>query len=510
MALEDVIVAIYGHDKDEPVGGGFLVDDSLVITCAHVVNRALDHEKYSTGRPVGEIKVRLFDSQSSDYIAVIDPFGDSWSDPPARGQIGADLCVLRLQDATRREIGSNLLSDILRARLPLKFRVAGFPSNWDVDYATGEIVGRDTNGLYLLRSAPVGAGIGRNSIKIFGKNPRPAGLIHEGFSGCPVEVDERIVGLIAETRIDFDDSTAYMIPVRAFPSRISYSASPYDPRPLHVPLPQLQLTLVDPKSLQVTIPAIRDKSKDMAELLAAELAAHGLPTRDWVAKVWARTKANSGGPELIDDLKEYADQVAEWMRATLMGLAYRHSYETYMARRFFLAFKLSNVGSLPANNLKLELFLPSTLTVNDGSSSNDESGWFPTKMPVPPKSWKPPEGIPTKVGPRPSFLPLPRGKGVWYADLAEPAKSNVSAIHMLKSRDNSDPNTQMLYCRLENFQHGDSLPLELIEVSFGRSHDPKPSHNVEISYKIHADNQPVDIKGNICISVTEPGAPSAK
>lgn len=49
---------------------------------------------------------------------------------------------------------------------------------------------------------------------------RPAGLIHPGFSGSPVEVDGRIVGLVAEARVLTSEATAYMIPVSSLPSRI--------------------------------------------------------------------------------------------------------------------------------------------------------------------------------------------------------------------------------------------------------------------------------------------------
>ena len=60
--------------------------------------------------------------------------------------------------------------------------------------------------------------------KIFGGQSRPAGLIWEGFSGGPVEVEGRIAGLIAEVRERMWDRTAYMVPVLAFPPRIAQNA----------------------------------------------------------------------------------------------------------------------------------------------------------------------------------------------------------------------------------------------------------------------------------------------
>src|SRR5262245_60743061 len=52
--LNPAIVRIF-NPSDEIVGGGFLVSDRHIITCAHVVNLAVNRSKSNTDKPNGEI-----------------------------------------------------------------------------------------------------------------------------------------------------------------------------------------------------------------------------------------------------------------------------------------------------------------------------------------------------------------------------------------------------------------------------------------------------------------------
>lgn len=221
MALEDALVAILPPSGSDPVGAGIVVASKLVLTCAHVVNKALGRSKDAKGRPSGTLKLR-FHAPAIEVSARVDDPDDAWSDPPAGHTRNSDLCVLRFEheDDTSYAILSASL-DLLTPS-PRKFRAAGYPPGWAVDFANGMIVGRDQHGLYLLRPDASSQATYSTAIREgwFTSEERAAGLIHEGFSGGPVEVDGVVVGLLAGARSAISDVTAYMIPVSAFPNSI--------------------------------------------------------------------------------------------------------------------------------------------------------------------------------------------------------------------------------------------------------------------------------------------------
>lgn len=223
MALEDNLVAIFPLDAPAPVGAGLLVELDLVLTCAHVVSAALSQGS-QTGRPLGIVEVRLH--TSPDRVkASVDSGHDAWSDPPATRQTGADLCLLRLDPTYKCDLKPVRL--ILFADLPTrKFRVAGYPKGWDVDFSLGEIVGREQHGLYVLRPEPTALALVRAQTKsgLFDGEQRPPGIIYKGFSGSPVEVEGGIAGLLTEARARVSEATAYMIPVSAFPDHVRKQA----------------------------------------------------------------------------------------------------------------------------------------------------------------------------------------------------------------------------------------------------------------------------------------------
>src|SRR5215831_501530 len=107
-----------------------------------------------------------------------------------------------------------------------EYRAGGFPEDWngDLDISTGNIIGRDEFGLYLLRpkSEALSAYLLQKS-HLWNDATRVAGLIYSGFSGAPVEVNGTIVGIITEARAKPTEATAYMIPACTFPDVISGS-----------------------------------------------------------------------------------------------------------------------------------------------------------------------------------------------------------------------------------------------------------------------------------------------
>src|SRR5207247_288027 len=138
--------------------------------------------------------------------------------PPPTRQIGADLCLLRLEKGLTDDYKTIQALDISSKKLPIAYRVAGFPKGWDVDVSRGKIEVRDAAGLYMLRpklTAAVVLAITRRgwfhwlSHWLSLGRGRIPGIISPGFSGGPVEVNDAIVGIVAESRSNVADVTAY-------------------------------------------------------------------------------------------------------------------------------------------------------------------------------------------------------------------------------------------------------------------------------------------------------------
>jgi len=228
MAVEDRLVAIIGTSGD-PVGTGLLIDDDLVLTCSHVVNVAQGRGKYEEDRPGTKdrpstiVKVRAHGS--TDVVdSTIDPAEDAWWPPPASKSRG-DLCILRLPAGTAGGKGPATLRQYSRPERRT-FRAVGYPVDWKTaDVARGSILGRDEDGLYMLRSEEDSP----PSRRIFSHDKRPAGVIYTGFSGAPVESGGVIVGLLTMAR-DPADVTAYMIPVSRFSERFAQQTERYPNR----------------------------------------------------------------------------------------------------------------------------------------------------------------------------------------------------------------------------------------------------------------------------------------
>src|SRR5262245_55938490 len=202
MPLEDALAAVYAPGGTEPVGAGLLVDDDLVITCAHVVNRALGRPIKANGRPPLEtIELRFLADSAYRVAASLDPENDAWSDPPAGRQRGADLCLLRIKSGFRATIRPAKLRAFADPT-GRQFRAAGFPANWPVDFATGEVTGKGGDGLFLLRPPSATFAV----ISSVAKDSRASedkdlpGVIRPGFSGGAVEIDGSIAG---HSRINF-------------------------------------------------------------------------------------------------------------------------------------------------------------------------------------------------------------------------------------------------------------------------------------------------------------------
>jgi hypothetical protein len=219
MSFEQHIAVIARNsDMSAPAGAGVCLGTTL-LTCAHVVNVALGRDIDDRIRPEGTVFLRFPSLLNEVFHAQIADGADSWSPPPASSRSGGDLCLLHISEPCSVK-PAELWN--LEALIGREFRTGGFPPEWrgDLDVARGEIVGAD-GPLYMLRPTAIALSVlALARSRILGGNKRPAGLIHPGFSGAPVESDGKIIGLIAEARVLSSDATAYMIPVSSFPSSI--------------------------------------------------------------------------------------------------------------------------------------------------------------------------------------------------------------------------------------------------------------------------------------------------
>lgn len=206
------------------IGTGILVKADRVLTCAHVVNVALGRQQSEARKPSSNTALSLgFEvDPAEERSAVVADDDGAWTAPPASGIAGADVCLLRLLEVAPASAKIAKLRSLDFAQ-PFEARASGFPQEWNlrpnamqIDYAAVEVMGQESN-LWLLRGAPAtaNAAIARR---------RPAGLIHAGFSGGPVERDGEVIAIAAEARAPAE-ATAYAIPVSRMPAAILESLS---------------------------------------------------------------------------------------------------------------------------------------------------------------------------------------------------------------------------------------------------------------------------------------------
>ena len=212
------------HDlRGKLAGTGILVAQDLVLTCAHVVNNALDGRRIDEqARPDAnaEVEIRFQAARDVTCRAKIDSGSDAWSAPPANRDRGADLCILKLLEVAPET------TTIARLR-PSKFkaidvRVSGYPSDWNkkaekpqMDVGEARALG-DAGFLWLLRGD-----FATRLVAVQTGKPA-AGSIYTGFSGGPVELSDGndIIGIAAEARPDVREATSYAIPAAYFPRRV--------------------------------------------------------------------------------------------------------------------------------------------------------------------------------------------------------------------------------------------------------------------------------------------------
>ncbi len=212
---EGFTVRVQRAGSAAPAGVGFVVDDTHVLTCAHVVNTALGRDQRAQDKPGPQIRVQV------DFPILGGAAGapsrsclvQAWAPPPSSGVSGGDVAGLVV-------VGEGLPARAGPARLidPAAIRnvvagVFGYPGDPP----------RQVNGAWSelrLRGA-VGGGI----IQL-DTGSESAIRAQPGYSGSPVVVvgeagDDVVLGMLAVASGDAATRDAYAIPVselaRAWP-----------------------------------------------------------------------------------------------------------------------------------------------------------------------------------------------------------------------------------------------------------------------------------------------------
>jgi WD40 repeat protein len=192
-AMVDLAVVRLRGADGQVVGGGFLVDSHRVLTCAHIVARALNLPEDSASLPDGAT-VRL-DFPLVARGRLVSATIAMWDPPDVEGE--GDVAGLELVDDPPEGTAAArlLIADELWRH---EFRTFGFPSGYDNGvWASGRLLGRQAIQWVQMED-----------VKQTGYR------IELGFSGAPVWDDELngVVGMTVAAELRPEVRAAYLIP----------------------------------------------------------------------------------------------------------------------------------------------------------------------------------------------------------------------------------------------------------------------------------------------------------
>lgn len=210
--IENSRVGVGAEDSTIPSGAGFLISDSNVLTCAHVVNASLGRALDSQATPDKSVRLFFLADPNGPLIKAAVQNKDHWRPPglPMPDGESADIAILTLSQP----------APTMATKAPLRYRktlngkefsVFGFPENWDFGQSQPGMIGAsDLLGRFELRP-----------------NSNLPDFIRPGFSGAPVVYESpatkraSVLGMVVSARKDAQDKTAYMIPVQHLRRAIS-------------------------------------------------------------------------------------------------------------------------------------------------------------------------------------------------------------------------------------------------------------------------------------------------
>ncbi len=239
------------------VGAGFLAPRGVIVTCAHVINDALNRDKLCTERPRDEIPLDLPWADGLRYHGtVID-----WRPPVAPGSRQGEACV---DIAVLAIDGSPSAKNAVLPQPPTgvpddtTFKVMGFPAGADAGApARGSVRGTDAGGWHHVEPD-----------RSYGRT------IELGFSGAPAIADgpnQRLLGMIDITNPD--ERRGVLIPVTALMRAWPPLAEPYRGwrlvriRPGERPIAHLARELVAALEPDIKPLALADEAAKLQEAL---------------------------------------------------------------------------------------------------------------------------------------------------------------------------------------------------------------------------------------------------
>jgi hypothetical protein len=203
-------------------GMGVVFDNEHVLTCAHVVNVALDRDKFFDLKPKQKVPLIFPFSEDKEtcYAEVV-----AWY--PIGNPKALDIAILKLMRPAPAEIGLAMLADI-RTRLDKDDLVIyGVPAGHQRGvYVHSKFVGSANQAVVQLRKPPaIAAPHSDMRVLTFPetdfKSTEPN--VVQGYSGAAVwdEVHQTMIGMISAVNLGAQ-GVAYMIPMdallRAWPS----------------------------------------------------------------------------------------------------------------------------------------------------------------------------------------------------------------------------------------------------------------------------------------------------
>jgi len=190
------VVKLLWLDSDEHAGMGILVGPRLVLTCAHVVNSALNLELLSQEQPAETIRLAfpLVEGPERIGASVV-----KWAPPQESPAPASDVALLLLEHEAPANAGLAVIADIPPERfVPNPLSIYGAPAGKSI----GSHVDARLNG---QASAAW--------MEFEGDNPNVT-FIQPGFSGAGVwdTVNQAVIGMVVSTHPSNAVLTAYMIP----------------------------------------------------------------------------------------------------------------------------------------------------------------------------------------------------------------------------------------------------------------------------------------------------------
>ncbi len=199
---EACIARFFATDGITAIGAGFLVSETTVLTCAHVISAVLDIDENASTAPAEKV---LLDFPLVAPNRRLAAHVCLWQPPQPNG--GGDIAVLLLDDHPPAGIKVTRLVHTSEDLWGHDFRAFGFPGGHpDGVWASGKLRGRRATGWVQIED-----------IKESGYRVQP------GFSGGAIwdEQLDGVVGMVVAADTDPTIKAAYMIPthvlIKAWP-----------------------------------------------------------------------------------------------------------------------------------------------------------------------------------------------------------------------------------------------------------------------------------------------------